>query len=55
MARLKRIQPPPQFTLGFTELEWQGYEASCIRVQQGPNGPESKHSKKGPDAKHQGR
>jgi len=33
MARLKRIQPPPQFTLGFTELERQGYEASCIRLQ----------------------
>ena len=27
MARLERIQPPPQFTLGFTELEWLGYKA----------------------------
>jgi hypothetical protein len=34
MARLKRIQAPPQFTLGLTELEWQGYKATCIRVQQ---------------------
>jgi hypothetical protein len=34
MARLKPIQAPPQFTLGFSELEWQGYKVSCIRVQQ---------------------
>jgi hypothetical protein len=27
MARLERIQPPPQFTLGFSELEWLGYKA----------------------------
>ena len=27
MPRLERIQPPPQFTLGFTELEWLGYKA----------------------------
>ena len=27
MARLERIQAPPQFTLGFTELEWLGYKA----------------------------
>jgi hypothetical protein len=24
---LKRIQPPPQFTLGFSEMEWLGYKA----------------------------
>ena len=34
MTRLKPIQAPPQFTLGLTELEWQGYKATCIRVQQ---------------------
>ena len=27
MARLERIQQPPKFTLGFTELEWLGYKA----------------------------
>jgi hypothetical protein len=27
MARLERIQPPSQFTLGFSELEWLGYKA----------------------------
>jgi hypothetical protein len=27
MARLKRIQPPPQFTLGVSEMEWLGYKA----------------------------
>jgi hypothetical protein len=24
---LKRPEPPPQFTLGFSELEWLGYKA----------------------------
>lgn len=58
MARLKRIQPPPQFTLGFTELEWQGYEASCIRVHQAAamrqdaalSSTDAECSKKGPGA-----
>ena len=27
MARLKPIQRPPQYTLGFSELEWLGYKA----------------------------
>jgi hypothetical protein len=31
---LEPIHRPAQFALGFSELEWQGYKATCIRVQQ---------------------
>ena len=50
MARLKPIQAPPQFTLGFSELEWQGYKASCSRLQQSLDGLKTTASKNGPDA-----
>jgi len=50
MARLKRIQPPPQFTLGLTELERQGYQATCARMQRiaAERGNDAGCSKKGP-------
>lgn len=47
---LVREPRPAQFALSGSALEWQGYKAACVRLQQGPNGPESKRSKKGPNA-----
>jgi hypothetical protein len=57
----KPIHRPAQFALGFSELEWQGYKAACIRVQQQQQQPrgmqdaalsstDAECSKKGPDA-----
>jgi hypothetical protein len=57
-APLTRDPRPAQYALGFSELEWQGYEASCIRVQQvaalrqdaALSSTDAECSKKGPNA-----
>ena len=49
---LVREPRPAQYALGGSALEWQGYRAACIRVQQsGASGSSAAdRSKKGPDA-----
>ena len=49
---LVREPRPAQFALGGSALEWQGYRAACIRVQQsGASGSSAaERSKKGPGA-----
>ena len=49
---LVRASRPAQFALGGSALEWQGYRAACIRVQQsGASGSSAaERSKKGPGA-----
>ena len=49
---LVREPRPAQFALGLSELEWQGYRAACVRVQQSKTSGSSaaERSKKGPNA-----
>jgi len=48
---LVREPRPAQFALGGSALEWQGYKAACLRMQQsGASGSsDAERSKKGPD------
>jgi len=49
---LVREPRPAQFALGGSALEWQGYKAACLRMQQsGASGSsDAERSKKGPGA-----
>ena len=49
---LVRAPRPAQFALGGSALEWQGYRASCLRVQQSgvSSSSATERSKKGPNA-----
>lgn len=49
---LTRDPRPAQFALGGSALEWQGYKAACLRMQQpGASGSSAaERSKKGPGA-----
>jgi hypothetical protein len=47
---LVRELRPAQFALGGSALEWQGYRAACLRMQQSPDGLKTAASRMGPDA-----